>query len=34
MISTEVQEKAYRNIVDEEPLRTRLMFYDLIRIME
>ena len=34
MFSTEVQEREYRNIDDEEPLRTRLMFYDLIRIIE
>lgn len=30
MFSTEEQEKAYRNIVSDQPLKTRLMFFDLI----
>lgn len=32
MFSTEEQEKAYRGIVSDKPLRTRLMFFDLILI--
>lgn len=34
MFSSEEQEKVYRNIQDDEPLKTRLMFFDLIRIIE
>ncbi|MDO5130582.1 MAG: hypothetical protein Q4D64_11765 [Prevotellaceae bacterium] len=32
IFSTEEQEKDYRKIVSDEPLRTRLMFFDLILI--
>ena len=32
MFSTEEQEKAYREIVSDMPLKTRLMFFDLILI--
>lgn len=34
MFSTEAQEREYRYIENDEPLKTRLMFYDLIRIIE
>lgn len=34
MFSSEEQEKVYRNIQNDEPLKTRLMFFDLIRIIE
>ena len=32
MFSTEEQEKSYRGITSEAPLKTRLMFFDLILI--
>lgn len=32
VFSTEIQEKEYRNLDSDEPLKTRLMFFDLIRI--
>ena len=32
MFSTEEQEKQYRNISDDSPLNTRLMFFDLMQI--
>ncbi len=32
IFSTEEQEKEYRNIVEDSPLKTRLMYFDLIRI--
>lgn len=34
MFSTEVQEREYRGISEEEPLKTRLMYFDLIRIID
>ena len=34
LFSTEEQEKVYRNISVDGPLNTRLMFYDLIRMVD
>ena len=34
IFSTETQEMEYRNIKSDQPLRTRLMYYDLIRLVK